>query len=77
MTYYCINYKVGQLIEGHVPDGFKTAVVYPVMKNSSLPADDLKNYHPVSGLSFTSKRVECVLPKQLLEQFHVHDLDNP
>ena len=30
------------LIEGHVPDGFKTALVTPVLKKSYLPADDLK-----------------------------------
>ena len=46
------------LMEGCIPDGFKTAVVSPLIKKATLPADDFKNYHPVSGLSFISKLVE-------------------
>ena len=45
------------LMEGCVPDGFKTAVVSPLIKKATLPADDFKNYRPVSGLSFMSKLV--------------------
>ena len=64
-------------MEGCVPDAFKTAVVTALIKNASHPSDDLKNYHPVSGLSFLSKLVERVVAKQLLEHIHVHNLDNP
>ena len=63
-------------MEGCVPDGFKTAVVSPLIKKATLPADDIKNYRPVSGLSFMSKLVEHVVAKQLLEHIHVHSLDN-
>ena len=49
------------LIEEHVPDVSKTAVVTPLVKKASFPACDLKNYHPVSGLSFISKLVEHVV----------------
>ena len=45
-------------MEGCVPDSFKTAVVSPLIKKATLPADDFKNYHPVSGLSFIFKSVE-------------------
>ena len=65
------------LMEGCVPDGFKTAVVSPLIKKATLPADDFRNYRPVSGLSFMSKLVERVVAKQLLEHIHVHSLDNP
>ena len=65
------------LMEGCVPDTFKSAVVTPLIKKPNLPSDDLKNYRPVSGLSFISKLVECVVAKQLLEHIHVHYLDNP
>ena len=51
------------LMESYVPDGFKTAVVTPLIKEATLPADDLKNYCPVSGLSFISKLVERVVAK--------------
>ena len=46
-----------------------------VLKKPNLPSD-LKNYRPVSGLSFISKLVEHVVAKQLLEHIHVHNLDN-
>ena len=59
------------------PDGFKTAVVTPLIKKATLPVYDLKSYCPVSGLSFISKLVECVVTEQLLEHIHVHNLDNP
>ena len=56
-------------MEGCVPDGFKTAVVSLIIKKATLPADDFKNYHPVSGLSFISKLVERLVAKQLLVIF--------
>ena len=59
------------LIEGLVPDGFKKAVVIPLIKKASLPVEDLKNYCPVSGLSFISKLVERVVAKQLVITFIV------
>ena len=62
-------------MEECLPDAFKTAVVTPLIKKANLPSDDLKNYHPVSGLTFISKLVEHVV-KQLLEHIHVHNLDN-
>ena len=36
----------------------------------------LKNYRPVSGLSFISKLVEHVVAKQLVDHIHRHGLDN-
>ena len=64
------------LSEGLVPDGFKKAVVTPLIKKASLPVEDLKNYCPVSGLSFISKLVECVVANQLVDHIHRHGLDN-
>ena len=63
-------------MEGCVPDALKSAVVISLMKKPNLPSDDLKNYHPVSGLSFISKLGKRVVAKQLLEHIHVHNLDN-
>ena len=65
------------LREGLVPDGFKKAVITRLIKKASLPVDDLKNYRPVSGLSFISKLVERVIAKQLVDHIHRHGLDNP
>ena len=53
-------------MEGYVPEAFKSAVG-PHIKKANFPSDDLKNYCPVSGLSFISKLVEGVVAKQLLE----------
>ena len=64
------------LREGLVPDGFKKAVVIPLIKKALLPVEDLKNYRPVSGLSFISKLVERVVPKQLVDHINRHGLDN-
>ena len=59
-----------------MPYAFISAVVTPLIKKLNLPSDDLKNYCPVSDLSFISKLVEHVVAKQLLEHIHVHNLDN-
>ena len=64
------------LREGLGPDGFKKAVVTPLIKKASLPVEDLKNYRPVSGLSFISKLVECVVAKQVVDHIHRQGLDN-
>ena len=64
------------LWEGLVPDGFKKAVVTPLIKKASLPVVDLKNYRPVSGLIFISKLVERVVAKQLVDHIHRHSVDN-
>ena len=45
-------------------------------RQASLPADDLKNYRPVSGLSLIFKLVERVVAKQLIDHIHGHGLDN-
>ena len=59
-----------------VPDGFKSAVVTPLIKKSSLSKDELKNYRPVSGLSFISKLVERVVASQLSRHVSLHGLAN-
>ena len=64
------------LLEGAVPDGFKSAVVTPLIKKSSLSKDELKNYRPVSGLSFISKLVERVVASQLSRHVSLHGLEN-
>ena len=64
-------------MEGCVSDGFKTAVVSPLIIKANLPADDLKNYRHVPGLSFISKLIGCVVTKQQLEHIHVHSLASP
>ena len=63
------------LSEGVVPDEFKKAIVTPLIKKSSLPPNDLKNYRPVSGLGFISKLVEHVAT-QLNDHVSLNGLEN-
>ena len=69
-----VNYS---LIEGSFPNSFIKAVVTPLIKKASLPRDDLKNYHPVSGLCFLSKLVVRVAARQLTSHINNNKLDNP
>ena len=46
------------LSEGSFPSHFKSALVSPLLKKSTLDKDNLKNYRPVSNLSFLSKVLE-------------------
>ena len=64
------------LSEGVVPDEFKKAIVTPLIKKSSLPPNDFKNYRPVSGLGFISKLVERVVVTQLNDHVSLNGLEN-
>ena len=44
---------------------FKSALVTPLLKKPTLNRDDMKNYWPVSNLSFLSKIVEKVVASRL------------
>ena len=46
------------LISGSFPDVFKPAIVRPLIKKISLDKNTLKNFRPVSNLSFLSKITE-------------------
>jgi len=48
------------LTSGYFPLEFKQAVVRPLLKKSGLDASDLKNFRPVSNLSFLSKLLERI-----------------
>ena len=56
---------------------FQKAVVIPLIQKASLPSEDLKNYRPISGLSFMSKLVAQVVVKQLMQHINSNTLDNP
>ena len=48
-----------------VPVSLKTALIRPLLKKSGLDKEVLKNYRPVSNLSFISKVLEKVVAKRL------------
>jgi len=65
------------LAEGSVPPAFKSAVVTPLLKKTTLPRDDMKNYRPVSNLSFLSKLLEKVVAKRIQSHLHQSGSSNP
>jgi len=62
------------LESGIFPDSFKKALVKPLLKKPSLDPKDLKNYRPVSNLSFLSKVLEKIVLAQLFEHLSKHSL---
>ena len=55
------------LREGRLPPSQTTAIVTPGLKKHGLDPADMKNYRPISNLSFMSKIVERVVVRQLSE----------
>ena len=49
------------ILSGNVPSELKYAHVRPLLKKQGLDQEDLKNYRPVSNLSFLSKVLEKVV----------------
>ena len=53
------------LSEGCFPRHFKSALVFPLLEKPTLNREDMKNYHPVSNLSFLSKILQKVVASHL------------
>ena len=64
------------LSEGTVIEGFKNAIVTPLIKKHNLDSEDWKNYRPVSGLNFVSNTIEHIVAKQIKSHIATHNLDN-
>ena len=65
------------LTTGIVPCGLKTATVKRLLKKPSLDKNLLKNYHPISNLSFLSKILEKVILHKLFAHLQANNLSNP
>ena len=53
------------LREGWLPSSQKHAIVTPLLKKTGMDADELKNYRPISNLTFMSKLVERAVASRL------------
>ena len=62
------------LQNGIVPIELKKAIVRPLLKKATLDPDSLKNYRPISNLSFVSKLVERVVASRLNTYLSDHSL---
>jgi hypothetical protein len=60
-----------------VPQQMKVAHVTPLLKKATLDSNILKNYRPISNLSFTSKLVERAADSQLSTYLTAHNLLAP
>ena len=60
-----------------VQSGMKTAKVIPLIKKANLERNNLKNYRPVSNLSFLSKLIECAVASEINQYIKDHDLGEP
>ena len=65
------------LLKGYFPDTLKTSIVRPLLKKPSLDQNALKNYRPVSTLSFISKIYEKVVLSQLIDFLNKNNLLSP
>ena len=64
------------LTKGVFIDPLKQTIVTSLIKKPSIAKDGLENYRPVSGLSFISKVVECVVAIQLKSHLAANKLNN-
>ena len=62
------------LTTGKFPSSQKSAIITPLLKKASLNPESLKNYRPVSNLTFVSKLLERMVAKQLHEHRSKHQL---
>lgn len=65
------------LSSGEFPSSLKSAIVRPLLKKAGLDLDNLKNYRPVSNLSFLSKLLEKVVVNRLIDHMSVNNLLDP
>ena len=61
------------LSDGIFPDVFKTALLRPLIKKPDLDCEQMKNYRPVSNLSFISKIIERAAVDQLTSYLEMTD----
>jgi hypothetical protein len=62
------------LESGVFPSDLKVARIRPGLKKPSLDADELKNYRPISNLTYLSKIVEKIVHAQLTEFTNSYEL---
>ena len=60
--------------EACLPESQKKAIITPVIKKAGLDVGDVRNYRPISGLTFMSKVIEKVVARQLVAYLACHDL---
>ena len=62
------------LSTGIFPSGAHSAIIKPLLKKASLDKNELKNYRPVSNITFIGKLVEKIACARLTEHMAKHNL---
>ena len=57
-----------------IPDTFKNVIVTPLLKKPSLDKENMKNYRPVSNLSYIPKLLEKVVITRMNKHMGSHNL---
>ena len=65
------------LRSGIVPSAMKSAIIKPLLKKSTLDKNLMKNYRPVSNLSFISKLLEKCVATRITEHMKDNSLQEP
>ena len=61
-------------MSGTVSSSLKESIIRPLLKKIGLDCNDLKNYRPVSNLTFVSKILEKIVFKQILMHIDFNSL---
>jgi hypothetical protein len=69
-----VNIVNASLKSGVFPTELKSAIVKPLIKKPSLDPNILKNFRPVSNLSFISKLIEKVVASRLIDHMQDNNL---
>ena len=84
MLKYCLDILIAPITDiinisietSTFPQNFKEALVRPLLKKTYLPKNELKNYRPVSNMSFISKILEKVVANRLQNHIKNNHLSN-
>ena len=68
---------VNQSLTSIMPCSYKEAIFTPILKKPDLNTEDLKNYRPISNLSYVSKLIEKVVAKQITNYVSTNNLEEP
>ena len=74
VVYFLAELLNRSLSDGSVSDVFKEAYITSFLNRSDLDPSDTRSYRPISNLSVTSKILERIVAKQLLNHLNTSQL---
>ena len=68
---------INKTLKEGMPTAMRVASVTPILKKPHLDAEVLKNYRPISNLSFVSKFTEKIIAERLISHLQNKNLQEP